>query len=48
MDDTVRAGGAEFRVTATAHRSRTIELELETQDGEHATLIGVATAPLPF
>ncbi|MDQ0864707.1 hypothetical protein QF036_002288 [Arthrobacter globiformis] len=48
VGDTVRAGGAEFRVTATAHRSRTIQLEHEAQDGEHATLIGLATAALRF
>jgi hypothetical protein len=48
VGDTVRAGGAEFRVTATVHRRRTVQLELEAQDGEHATLIGVATAALPF
>lgn len=48
VGDTVRAGGAEFRVTATAHQRRTVQLELEAQDGEQATLIGVATASLPF
>lgn len=48
VGDAVRAGGAEFRVTAAVHRRRIVQLELEAPDGEHATLIGVPGAPIPF
>ncbi|MFJ5696575.1 hypothetical protein [Arthrobacter sp. NPDC093139] len=48
VGDTVRADGAEFKITATEHRRGIVLLELEAPDGEHATLIGVPGAPLPF
>ncbi|MET3923446.1 hypothetical protein [Arthrobacter sp. UYEF20] len=48
VGDTVRIREAEYRVTTVGHRHHMVQLDLEAQDGEHATLVGPTRARLPF